>query len=302
MNGKTPHIVQYQGSKRILAPQILQYMPHKFKRLLEPFSGMAAVSIAVAVEKRAERYIINDLNEPIIKLLKSVVETPSELIKEYEAIWSGQFKHNGGHVEHFYYVRDQFNAGEKSPEKMLYLLARCVKGSVRYGRNGKFNQSPDKRRHGANPKNIAENVYVISKLMKDKVSFSALDYQEVFEMAQPGDLVYMDPPYQGVTNKRDNRYLSGVEFNDFAEAIETLNNKGVDYLVSYDGECGGKEYGKELPEKLNCTKILLNAGISTQATLLGRRNTTYEALYISKNLAQCVEKIPKQFTLWEAAL
>ena len=286
MNGRIPHIVQYQGSKRILAPQILQYMPRKFNRLLEPFSGMAAVSIAVAVEKRAERYIINDLNEPIVKLLKSAIETPDKLIENYEIVWSDQFKYAGGHLEHFYYVRDQFNSGERSPENMLYLLARCVKGSVRYGRSGNFNQSPDKRRHGTNPKNITENVYAISSLMKGRVSFSALDYQEVFELAKHGDLVYMDPPYQGVTNNRDNRYLSGVEFDDFARAIEMLNRKGIDYLISYDGECGGKEYGKELPTELDCTKILLNAGISTQATLLGKRNITYEALYVSKNLSK----------------
>jgi DNA adenine methylase len=285
MNGKIPHIVQYQGSKRILAPQILLYMPRKFNRLIEPFSGMAAVSIAVAAEKRAERYIINDLNKPIVKLLKSAIETPARLIEKYKAVWSGQFKHEGGHIEHFYCVRDKFNSGERSPENMLYLLARCVKGSVRYGKNGNFNQSPDKRRHGTNPNKIAENVYAISSLMKGRVSFSALDYQEIFEIAQPGDLVYMDPPYQGVSNRRDNRYLSGVEFDDFAIAIETLNRKGVDYLISYDGECGGKEYGKALPKELNCEKILLNAGISTQATLLGKRNTTYEALYVSKNLS-----------------
>ena len=48
MNGRIPHIVQYQGSKRILAPQILKYMPTKFGRLIEPFSGMAAISVATA--------------------------------------------------------------------------------------------------------------------------------------------------------------------------------------------------------------------------------------------------------------
>lgn len=52
MNGTTPHIVQYQGSKRILAPQILQYMPQKFNRLVEPFAGMAAITIAVAQKQR----------------------------------------------------------------------------------------------------------------------------------------------------------------------------------------------------------------------------------------------------------
>ena len=295
MNGKTPHIIQYQGSKRILAPQILQYMPHRFNRLLEPFSGMAAVSIAVAVEKRADSYIINDLNEPIVKLLKTAVETPAKLVENYKAVWSDQFKYENGHVEHFYYVRDQFNSGEKTAENMLYLLARCVKGSVRYGRNGNFNQSPDKRRHGTNPNNIAENVYAISQLMKGRVSFSALDYQEVFDIAQLGDLIYMDPPYQGVSNMRDNRYLSGIGFDEFAKAVDTLNRKGVDYLISYDGECGGKEYGKELPSELDCTKILLNAGISTQATLLGKRNTTYEALYVSKSLYNKCEGVSNNY-------
>ncbi|MCL2134042.1 MAG: Dam family site-specific DNA-(adenine-N6)-methyltransferase [Candidatus Bathyarchaeota archaeon] len=308
MSGKTPHVVQYQGSKRILAPQILQYMPHKFKRLLEPFSGMAAVSIAVAVECRTERYIINDLNEPIVKLLKSAIETPSTLVKKYEITWSEQFKYKDGHVEHFNHIRDRFNSGEQSPENMLYLLARCVKGSVRYGKNGKFNQSPDKRRHGTNPKNVAKNVHAISALMKGKVSFSALDYHKIFELAQPGDLVYMDPPYQGVTNNRDNRYFSGVSFDEFVEALETLNNKGINYLISYDGKCGGREYGKELPQKLECTKILLNAGLSTQATLLGKHNTTYEALYLSKNLSfnskmrNIIDESPKQMTLLEVSL
>ena len=284
MNGKTPHIVQYQGSKRILAPQILQYMPRNFQRLLEPFSGMAAVSIAVAAEKRADRYIINDLNAPIVDILKSAIETPNKLVESYSNIWSEQFDFKEGHIEHFYYIRDKFNAGEKSPEFMLYLLARCVKGSVRYGKNGNFNQSPDKRRHGTNPKNLAKNVHTISNLMKGRVSITAWDYREVLKLAKPGDLVYMDPPYQGVTNSRDIRYLAGVEFDDFADSIETLNRKGVDFLISYDGECGGREYGKELPNELGCTKILLNAGLSTQATLLGKRSTTYEALYVSKNL------------------
>ena len=34
MNGKAPHIVQYQGSKRILAPQILQFMPNRFNSII----------------------------------------------------------------------------------------------------------------------------------------------------------------------------------------------------------------------------------------------------------------------------
>ena len=299
MNGKTPHIVQYQGSKRLLAPQILQYMPNRFNRLIEPFAGMAAITVAVAEERRAEQYIINDINEPIVRLLQTAIETPAELVRKYTAVWEDQFRYPSGHLDHFFYIRDCFNDGRQSAENMLYLLARCVKGAVRYGKNGNFNQSPDKRRHGTNPRNIAESVFAISGLLKEKTVFSTIDYRDVFEVAEPGDLVYMDPPYQGVSNTRDNRYFSGVGFDDFSESIKLLNRKGVDYVISYDGACGGKEYGSDLPGCLNCTKILLNAGLSTQATLLGKRDITYEALYISENLAGAIRNIPEQMTLME---
>jgi DNA adenine methylase len=130
---------------RLLAPQILAYMPKKFNRLVEPFAGMAAVSVAAARECKAVRYFVNDINEPIIKILKTAVEETNELIERYTATWNDQFEFAEGHIQHFYHVREQFNSGERSAANMLYLLARCVKGSVRYDKNGKFNQSPDKR-------------------------------------------------------------------------------------------------------------------------------------------------------------
>ena len=300
MNGKVPHIVQYQGSKRMLANQILQYMPDKFERLIEPFSGMAAISIAVAYERRAAQFHINDLNAPLVGLLKEAIESPEKLIETYTRVWQEQFEYGDNHVQHFYDVRERFNAGDESPANMLYLLARCVKGAVRYGKSGKFNQSPDKRRHGTTPKTLATNVRSVSDLLKGKSTFSSLDYKEVFEMAKPGDLIYMDPPYQGVSNVRDNRYFAGVPFEEFAESIEILNRKGVNYLISYDGECGGKAYGEELPESLRCKKVLLNAGLSSQAILLGKKATTLEALYISEGLVPEFYSIPEQLSLLEA--
>ena len=299
MNGKIPHIVQYQGSKRVLAPQILQYMPERFNRLIEPFSGMAAISIATAYENRTNSFLVNDLNKPLVDMLQEAIEKPEQLIMNYSKVWEEQFSYGENHIQHFYDVRERFNNGEKTSANMLYLLARCVKGAVRYGKNGNFNQS-DKRRHGTNPNTLAQNVYKVSRLLKGKTEFVSKDYHEILEMAQPGDLVYMDPPYQGVTNVRDNRYFSGVPFDEFAESLKILNKKGVDYLISYDGECGGKEYGEDLPEDLKCKKVMLNAGLSSQALLLGKKQTTFEALYISEALIQEIDKEPEQLSFMEA--
>lgn len=299
MRTNTPHIVQYQGSKRILAPQILRYFPQCFERLIEPFAGMAAISIAVAQQKRASRYLVNDINQPLITLLAEAIQAPEQLISKYKSLWDGQFNYPGGSVEHYYHMRDMFNEGEQTAENMLYLLARCVKGSVRYGRNGKFNQSPDKRRNGTNPETLANNVRRISGMLKDKVEFATKDYKEILETARKGDLVYMDPPYQGVSNARDCRYVSGIDFADFVWSVDRLNRKGVDFVISYDGKRGDRMYGEVLPDYLECQKIYLNAGLSSQSTLLGKKETTYEALYLSRNLRQKEIFRPAQMFIFE---
>ena len=125
------------------------------------------------------------------------------------------------------------------------------------------------------------------------------DYREVIEIAQPGDLIYMDPPYQGVSNVRDCRYLSGIDFNDFVEAIDSLNRRGIDFVISYDGKCGEKEYGDDLPKWLDCEKIYLNAGVSSQAVLLGKKDITYEALYISRKLKCRQMNVATQMSFFE---
>lgn len=285
MNGATPHIVQYQGSKRNLAPQILRYFPQKFNRLIEPFAGMAAITIAVSKQRRAEHYVLNDLNEPLVNVLRETINNPQKLIEEYAKVWNEQINFEGGSVEHFYKIRKDFNDGNKSAANMLYLLARCVKGSVRYSTNGMFNQSPDKRRMGTNPKNLASNVYMISSFLKGKTEFSSVDYREVTKMAKRGDIVYMDPPYQGVCTTRDSRYFSGICFDDFVECVDDLNSRGIDFVISYDGTCGEKQYGVDLPKELKLKKVMLNAGLSSQSLLLGKKEKTVEALYISPNLS-----------------
>lgn len=300
MKTTVPHLVQYQGSKRILAPQILRYMPKRFNRMVEPFAGSAAMTIAAAAERRAASYLVNDLNGPLVGLIEAAVSNPSEFLRSYAAVWEAQFSFPGGHVAHFYKVRDDFNAGATSPANMLYLLARCVKGSVRYGRTGNFNQSPDKRRHGTSPSKLEGNLKCVSALLKGCVQFSAVDYREVFERTVPGDVVYMDPPYQGVSETRDCRYLSGLSFDEFAESLEVLNRKGVDYLISYDGACGGREYGRDLPAELECRKVMLKAGLSSQALFLGRKSVTYEALYVSKGLVSLMPDIQTEKNIRES--
>lgn len=103
----------------------------------------------------------------------------------------------------------------------------------------------------------------------------------------------MDPPYQGTSNNenpRDNRYIQGVDFDEFVEVLRKLNQKSVDYIVSYDGMTGDKVIGKSLPEDLGLTHLYINAGVSAQATLNGKKEITYESLYLSPGLKRKSEE------------
>ncbi|MBI5562005.1 MAG: DNA adenine methylase [Deltaproteobacteria bacterium] len=104
--------------------------------------------------------------------------------------------------------------------------------------------------------------------------------------ANPDDLVYMDPPYQGVSGGRDSRYLEGLSCEKFAAALQDMNRRRLSFIISYDGRTGEKVYGGVLPERLNLKHIEVKAGVSSQATLLGRTAETIESLYISPALVK----------------
>lgn len=275
-----PHPIPYQGSKRGLSAKILDYFPHDVDMLVEPFAGSAAISVAAALMKKAKRFHLNDLNKPLMDLLGKIINSPEIIAKQYEGLWKDQNKNPQAYYKK---IRDKFNQSG-SPEYFLYLLARCVKASVRYNSRGEFNQSPDNRRLGARPETMRANIIRASFLLKGKTIFSSRNYRDILDAIGPKDMVYMDPPYQGVCGERDSRYLSGIQICEFIEALEQLNKKNIRYIVSYDGRTGGKAFGKELPSHLNLLRVELNAGRSTQATFLGREDVTFESLYISPAL------------------
>lgn len=279
---KVPHPIPYQGSKRNLAKYILPFFPHDVHTLFEPFAGSAAISIAACVHGKAKRFHINDVNQPLISLWDEIINRPKKISEQYRHLW---LKQQGNERKFYDFVRDEFNK-TKRPDYLLYLLARCVKASVRYNANGEFNQSPDNRRLGRNPQQMSEDILVVSKLLSGKTVTSSTDYKEVLSLASPADLVYMDPPYQGVCATGDPRYFSGIDFDEFMRELKKLNKRNIPFILSYDGRTGKKSYGQSLPEELGMYRLEVNAGRSTQATLLGRDDVTIESVYLSTNLVE----------------
>jgi DNA adenine methylase len=282
---KLPHPIPYQGSKRNLASQILRYFPDGFKRLVEPFAGSAAITIASAYYFKGNRFVINDINEPLTQLWDCIINSPKSIIKSYHDIWHGQL---GNEEAYYYEIRERFN-DTQNPEYLLFLLAKCVKAAVRYNAQGGFNQSPDKRRLGRNPIMMRDDILKVSQLLIGKTEILSSDYSNVLGHSTTEDLVYMDPPYQGTGLNGGFNYAGNIAFDDFVVSLFDLNKRSIPYILSFDGRTGDKTFGNPLPDNLNLTKIEINAGRSSQATLLNRKEITYEMVYLSPALVSKID-------------
>jgi len=278
-----PHPIPYQGSKRLLAPAVLSFIPQKrFTRLVEPFAGSAAITLAAAHRQLFDDYLISDLLKPLMQIWQEIFEAPTRLAAAYKALWHSQAASSG--TERFNEIRAQFNE-DQDPAKLLFLLARCVKNAVRFSAVGEFNQSADRRRSGMHPDTMEKEIHGAHKLLSGKCEVLSNDFREVLRSSKRSDLIYMDPPYQGTSVGRDRRYIKGVQRAEMIELLEDLNRRGIEYILSYDGHSGTKSYGEALPVHLGTHRVLLKVGRSSQATLNGRDDVTVESIYLSSGLA-----------------
>jgi DNA adenine methylase len=270
-----PHVIPYQGSKRLLAPAILTVLQERrlgkpVRRLYEPFGGSAALTLAAAQLGVAQEFVLADSYAPLMALWQAIVEAPAELAAAYRQTWQA-----GNYAA----VRTAFHA-EPTPERLLYLLTRCVKAAVRFNRQGAFNQAADKRRLGTHPDRLERAVLATSALLHTRAVLRIGDALQTTADAQAGDVAYLDPPWHGTTVGRDARYHAGYDAAQLHALIASLHDRGVLVLLSYDGKRAGHDFAQALPDSLQ--RLDLPAMRSAQATLLGRAEWTTESLYVSR--------------------
>ena len=245
------------------------------------------MSIYAAYHRRACNFVVADSLEPMVSLLRSIVERPELTVARYRAVWEG---HGTRGPAYFNEVRDRYN-NSRDHIDLLYLICRCVKNAVRFNRDGRFTQSVDKRRLGMRPDKMSCAVFGVSSILQGRVQFRVGDWRETSADAGPGDFVYMDPPYLGTSIGRDKRYHQQLPQEDLVAGLEDFRKRDVPFALSYDGMTGGREYGPPLPKKLGLTRLLLHAGTSSQSTLSGRYEQTVESLYVTPGLSKSVSAI-----------
>ena len=186
--------LKWVGGKRQLLPELLRAVESagSFRHYHEPFLGGGALFFSLARQGRIKaRSYLSDANKNLIDAYLGVRDEPETVIELLEA-------HKRSHSErHFYEVRANVPRKlARRAARIIYLNKTCYNGLYRENSKGLFNAPFGRYK---NPLICdQENLLAVSRTLQN-VDLDVRDFSYVLQVAEPGDLVYFDPPYNPVS-------------------------------------------------------------------------------------------------------
>ncbi len=177
--------LKWAGNKFRCIESILNSLPPA-SRLIEPFTG----SGAVFVNSNYPSYLLAEENLDLIALFRHLQDDGPEFI-DYCAQF---FSPATNCADNYYQFRTQFNQCTDSRYKaalFLYLNRHGYNGLCRYNRRGLYNVPFGRYVKPYFPRHEMMHFYQKSRF----ACFVKGDFRQTFAQAQPGDLIYCDPPY-----------------------------------------------------------------------------------------------------------
>ncbi len=209
-----------------MLPVLLPKIPPHFDTYIEPFFGGGALFFAI----RPTNAIISDSNPELINLYRQIAIDVEGVI---EAL--GEYKNE---ESLFYKVRAQ-DFRELDPTtaaaRTIYLNRTCYNGLYRLNKKGQFNVPFGRY---VNPTIChPEALRSASEALRTARLLDA-DYREVLhQYAQPGDFVYLDPPYLPTGKYSDFKRYTAAQFyeedhRDLADDVRYLDGLGCHVLLT----------------------------------------------------------------------
>lgn len=225
-------VLKWVGGKRQIINQISKNFPSHFSTYYEPFIGGGAVLF----ELQPKKAVVNDINIELINLYEVIKTNVEELIEDLR-----QHKND----ENYFYTLREMDRNDveycnlssvQRASRLMFLNKTCYNGLFRVNRAGQFNTPFGNYK---NP-NIVNEITLksVSKYFNAAdITFTANDFAETLNNARKGSFVYLDPPYDPVS---DTSSFTGYNEGGFDRneqirlklTCDILNQKGVKFLLS----------------------------------------------------------------------
>lgn len=264
-NGLVAPVLKWVGGKRQLLDTLVPLLPERITTYCEPFVGGGALLFHL----QPNTAYVNDINAELIrvyKVIKSDVESLITALQGYK-----------NEADFFYTVRDWDRDKEnysslsdvQKAARILYLNKTCYNGLFRVNNAGEFN-SPFGNYRNPNIVNAPTLRAVSSYLNTATVHLTSLDYAEVLKALPKGTFVYLDPPYDPVSDTSNfTGYSKGGFTRDdqirLRECCDDLDARGLKFMLSNSAT----DFIKEQYAAYNITIVQAKRAINSDSTKRG---------------------------------
>jgi DNA adenine methylase len=255
---KTRAFLKWAGGKYNLVQAIASHLPAS-NTLIEPFVGAGSVFLNTDFA----HYQLNDINADLIGLYQLLQQRHAGFICDARSLFTERTNQRDSYIQ----LRQQFNQSSDSYERallFLYLNRHGYNGLCRYNLSGKFNVPFGSYKKPYFPE--AEMHFFAEKAQR--AVFSCTGYQQVIQQAQPGAVIYCDPPYVPLSKTASftSYAQQGFDLNDqaqLANLAEQAQQRGITVVISnHDTTWTRKIYQQASLHSLQVARSISQKGAS----------------------------------------
>jgi DNA adenine methylase len=223
---KVAPLLRWAGSKRKLLPHLLPYWEQVRTRYVEPFVGSGALFFSA----NPEDAVLADLNGELIHTYRAVRDEPERVARHLLSLRRGRKT----------YLRLRSQDPLQLPAcrraaRFIYLNRYCFNGLYRTNLEGRFNVPYAPTRSGPLP-GEAQLTVIAERLQRATLMHADFE-RAVARAAQPGDFIYLDPPF-AVANRRLFRQYNRMTFgfddlHRLLNVLHCLDRLGTYFVLSY---------------------------------------------------------------------
>ena len=223
--GPATPFLKWAGGKTSLLPELLKHVPSPLRRYHEPFVGGGALFFAVA----PRRAVLSDANGELIHCWRQVRD-------DVHAVLDALSVHVYDRVR-FEAVRAleplRLPAAERAA-RFIYLNKTCFNGLWRVNRAGRFNVPFGRYK---NPTFHHPGLLLRASRALRGVQIHRAPFEIALQRALPGEFVYLDPPYDPVSETASftsytRNAFTWADQERLAAECAALDRRGVRFLLS----------------------------------------------------------------------